>query len=521
MNFLRRLFNRGPALERGAYVSAAVSRHVDDPTRMLGNPLRNLTPARAALLFEQSTRGMWTQLQWLMHHAEWLDADLIALIRLRTGAIGEYLWQIQVQEEGDQVLAAEQKACLEDVYGQMDSLTAAIRHLEMALFRGYGHVLIRPSGEERWELEPLDTWWFVRDGMYGPWHWNGEAKAVEARQLGEESRLDPSMYLIREEAVPLVWLATVKFIRANFSQKWWDAFCEIVSQQSTVVIGPTGLSEEEADRFTADATAIARGGSGVLPAGSSVVFANAMRGEVPYPEHMGKLTRDLVKAAIGGTLAIETQSGSGTLAGEAHLATLRTIMAASAREISEVMQRQFDRRRLAEKFPGRPQLARFVLAAREESDQTKKVAQIVQLGTVGYQVDPEQVTEETGYRVTIRAPMAPETGGAGGGGYLPNRGPRPPVGGPTSSSTVAKELAMHLEVPSRWLQPVADLVAELETKAKALTDEELLGWLERAAARLPELFDQVDQAALAEVLEKALGAAALAGAESAEEATNA
>lgn len=512
---IRSLFNRArQAVEtafsnrQDAQVYVGGVAHRADPAGALGNPLIGLTPATVASYFAESLRGQWTRLQWLEYHAEHLDADLISLCRLRTSAVGEFNWAVQVDPETtDQVLADEQADALRRAYERIDNLGSVITHLEMSLFRGYAHVLKAPAGNG-WTLHPLDQWWFVRDGLYGEWYWNPEARSVTAQHLGDEFRIDPRDYIVREEDFPVIWLACLKFVRANASQKWWDAFCESVAQQGTVIVAPNGLDTDSAAQFKADALAIARGASGVLPFGSQLLASNTQRGPIPFDKHMEKLSSDLIKATIGGILAIETRSGSGTLAGGAHQQTLDTIVNADARAISEIMQVQFDRGVLDRDFPGRPRLAYFELTTREEPDVDKVVANIGALAVAGYQVDPGQVTEQTGYKVTLKPqPAAP--------GFLANRAaPATPV---EADRRLASRLAAELEIPAAWLKPIEEMLREIERRAgdQAVAPGELADWLEQAVAELPELFAEMDTAALAEVFERAMGTAALAGAEAA------
>ena len=63
---------------------------------------------------------------------------------------------------------------------------------------------------------------------------------------------------------------------------------------------------------------------------------------------------------------------------------------------------QYDRRALAAVFPGRPALASFALRTKQEKNVGEAVQNISALSTAGYQVDPKQVEEETGYTVTLK-----------------------------------------------------------------------------------------------------------------------
>ncbi len=66
---------------------------------------------------------------------------------------------------------------------------------------------------------------------------------------------------------------------------------------------------------------------------------------------------------------------------------------------------RFDAPLLARHFPGTPPLAYFELCANEETDVGTVVEHAARLSAAGYTMDPEQLSEKTGYRLT-KAPKA-------------------------------------------------------------------------------------------------------------------
>ena len=74
------------------------------------------------------------------------------------------------------------------------------------------------------------------------------------------------------------------------------------------------------------------------------------------------------------------------------------------------MQEQFDRPLLEKNFPGQPQLAYFELAATRSLDPEEIIAQALALAKAGYEIDPAELSEKTGYRLKLRdyalAPVA-------------------------------------------------------------------------------------------------------------------
>ncbi len=98
------------------------------------------------------------------------------------------------------------------------------------------------------------------------------------------------------------------------------------------------------------------------------------------------------------------ESGTGTLAGNAHQETFNMLARADARRINAVYQRGIDFDVLTRNFPGKAHLAYFELAAKEETDIGEIVEHAVKLAQAGYSIDATELSEHTGYNLTERAP---------------------------------------------------------------------------------------------------------------------
>ncbi len=514
MRLLQYIRNRlaAPVPHRRRVVAWAAPEHADDPARALGNPLRSLTPESAASLLEGAMRGEWTRAQWLMYYVEQWDADVWTLVERRTGGLRQLSWTVRIDAKaaeklGEERLAERQREFLHASYASIDNLGEAVEFLALAKFRGYAHLAVSPT-----HLEPLDQWWWVRSGMYGPWYWNPEAKITNCKALGEP--VDPSQYIIRVERRCLIWLAILKFLRANYNQKWWDKFAEIASKQGTVIIGPPDLSPDQADAFELQARRIAAGGSGVLEHGSSVEHTGPQSqggGETVWEKRLRYLKEDLILAGTGGMLtALSQATGIGGSQGQEQGKVWRSLLRADARDIGEVFQAQFDRRLLAAEFPGEPILARFELDAAEEPSVDAVLAHAKTAHEAGLAIDPDQLEEMTGYRL---APVA--SGVAADRAVLRNRArSADPAPERDPAAEVAAEIADRLGVPESWVAPIEDFIAEILSKAQdeTLADADFARFLEHASAAVPEVFGAMDVDALTDLFERAMGAAAFEGA---------
>ena len=491
------------------------------------NPLRGLSIARAVQMLDAARRGMVTDLQWTYQFVEEGDADLVALIERRTGALLEMDWAIAQVDEAkqgkdfDQTLADEQAAALREAYEAVDNLYEGIEHLALATFRGYAHAeKVRNADGDVTHLEVVDTWNMVRDGMRGRWKYNPGALTTSFDGLPAENLVDPADFLIREVRRPVDRIGLIKFIRANLAEKDWDGSLEIFGIPGGVVIMPENVPVDKTVEYAASAEEIAKGGTGALPHGADYKPNDGQRGSSPFLERLDYLTKKLVLAGTGGMLTMLAESGSGTLAGGAHADTFDSIARSEARKISEVFQRQVDAEVLGRLFPGQRPLAYFRISANEETDAGEFVQNVELLGRAGYQVSPEQVKAKSGYEVSLK-PDQTVVKGAGAdpaaaeAAPILNRAPLKPGEDPAKAARPEalsdEQWTEVLGVRAAWLAPLRPYLALIENLAgnESLTPSAFLAAVEAMANAMPEL--QLDAGALADSLEGYLGAATVAG----------
>lgn len=375
------------------------------------NPMRGLTMARAVSLMEDAQRGVMADLQWLYGSElgiEATDPDLMTIVEKTLAGVADMDWQIVTadpeQRGFDAALAQEQKDFLEASYNACDNLQEAIDHLVMARFRGFSH--LQPWLKPDWtleHLEPLPQWNMVRDGTSSRWAWNPEAHQKPYRHFGADARLSPEDYILLENRRPVNRIALIKYIRANVSEKDWDAYCEIYGVPGVFIVMPPNIPDGEEAKYRDEAVAAAEAASGALPNGSDVKTLSEVRGVQPFQTRLEWLQKQLVLAGTGGmltTLAEPTGIGGG--ASGVQDSAWQTIVRRMAHKVEQPLNRQYDRRALAALFPGRPQLAAFALRAKQERDVGSAVDSIAKLSGAGYQVDAAQVEAETGYKVTLK-----------------------------------------------------------------------------------------------------------------------
>jgi phage gp29-like protein len=371
------------------------------------NPLRSLTITRAVSLLEEGERGAMSDLQWTYRYIEMQDATLGALVERRTSAIQELDWNIIVRNdvpEAKKAIAAKQEAALKSTYDGIKNLSAAFEHFALASFRGFSRLeKVYGDNGQLTGLDPVDQWFWVREGLYGPWKYNRSATFGTNR--GED--VPEPRFITREVSRPINRVALIAFVRKGLSQKDWDGFIEAYGIPAVFVIMPDNVPEGKEDAYLDAADQVTSDARGVLPGGSDIkTVDNGARGNNPFKEHLAYQDEQVVLRGTGGKLTMLAESGSGTLAGGAHTDTFKAIARAEAAEISEILRAAIDAEVIAAVTPGEQAWAGFQLAANEEQDSAQVVRDVTLLNKSGFPVDPAYVEEKTGYKLRIDAPSA-------------------------------------------------------------------------------------------------------------------
>ncbi len=295
----------------------------------------------------------------------------------------------------DGVLAEEQAAVLREAYDRIDNFRDAVGFLFTGIGRGFAHVEKHYGASGLVErLEPVEQWFWIRDGMFGDWEYN--ENAVSGRRKGIPIERDDFVIF---ETVPLNRILSMLYLRKSLSQKDWDSFLAVYGIPSVFLVGPPNTPSAKEEEYQAIAEQIISDGRGYLPHGADVKYVTGGGGRVPFLEHINYLDKQITVAATGGLLTVLSEAGSGTLAGSAHTETFMQIARSDAVLLSGVLQRDFDVPLLNAFFPGKPVLAYFEFAP-VASDQTRQVVQdAVDLSKAGVTMDPGELSEKTGYRL--------------------------------------------------------------------------------------------------------------------------
>ena len=361
------------------------------------NPLRGLNMQRLVALQESGERGEYADLQWFYYYMERSDAMIHSVIQRRRAALLSLDWDVRVVSQStDDLLAQEQADFLRMVYDSIDNFREAVSFLFTGFFRGFAHL------EKHWttgglieRLEPVEQWFWVRDGLFGDWEYNDGA--VAGRRRGE---LIENRNFVVLESPALDRILSVLYLRKNLSQTDWDSFISVYGIPSIFLVGPPNADEEKQKEYQAVAEQILSNGRGFLPHDSDIKFVTGGGETPPFQELIKYLDEQITIAATGGLLTMLTQAGSGTLAGSAHQDSFLQIAKSDAVTLAGVLQNSIDVPLLAEFFPGQPSLAYFEFSPGLNHATSQVVQDAIDLKTAGMQIDPAELSEKTGYTFT-------------------------------------------------------------------------------------------------------------------------
>ena len=441
------------------------------------NELPWLTPQRAVELYEAWRRGELADVQRVWEQLEETDDTLMTVLDKRQRALADMPWAILTDAEaiGDDAERARkaelQQAYLQTVFNAVENLEEALVHLGMADFRGVAALEITGNMQRmRWEV--IEPWCLARPVRRGPWMYNAKADVTfSALEEMEKERI------IVREARPIDLACMFLIVDKMHAIHGWDAFLDVYGNPSIFLELPPATGEQMARVYDALAKRIIGDGRGTVPNGSKFQTVETRQNNCDSFEKRARWCADaIITVATGGLLTVTAESGSGTLAGSAHMESFENLVAGSAASISAVINRQFTRRLLAAAFPDDPPLAYFSLAP-EPADERMQLAQLLAtLKTAGWQTTQEKASELMQMDVEP-VPAAPSPA------PMMNTAPEPaaPVANRTEEPQVEEppltdeELAAFAEMrhpnPERMAQHLASVEAKLRGAADLPEDE--------------------------------------------------
>ena len=365
------------------------------------NPLSGLNPAKVRRLYELYREGKYADVQLAWDALEEYDDMLGTVLERRQSALGEMEWDVLIdaravgEDAALQARAEAQQDYITRRLREVENLSDAIKWLGLANFRRYSALEVLPAGGgERWL--PIHHWLLCRPALEGVWCYNETAETSCTRV----EPIDMSAVILREVARPIDLVAMFLISAKESSVDGWDSFLEVYGNPALFFKMPPGTSDAQRDEFAAIIKEISSDGSGVYPDGGEIhtVETSAANADA-FSRRAEWCDKALVRRATGGLLTVLAESGSGTLAGSAHMEAFRQIAANDAISIAECINRQYVRRRVAAAFPGEPVLVYFTLTQPVINDRAATVNMLCQLAGQRWRATDEAVSEEVGVEV--------------------------------------------------------------------------------------------------------------------------
>lgn len=386
------------------------------------NDLPELTPQRARELYEAYRRGEMADVQLMWDQLEERDETLFTVLHARLGALAEMPWAVNIDadlSEDKQALAEQQQQLANELLAAVENLPEALTHLGMADFRGVAAIeivkyegritkdefaingepeargtsvnrqstIVNRKSSMRWEV--IEPWNLCRPVRRGPWYYNAEATSTPTRP----EELDPAAVIIREAQpidLPAMFLICAKYLSVHA----WDAFLEVFGIPNIFLEMPPATPQDKALEFDAIVQRLIGEGRGTVPSGAKFHTVETSKDNTQSFEARAKWCNEaIIQLATGGLLTVTAQSGSGTLAGNAHSDSFSRLCAASARSISAAINRQFLRPALQAAFPHSPMLVSFELAPEPVDDRLQVAQLIATLASAGYRAKEDDVAE--------------------------------------------------------------------------------------------------------------------------------
>ena len=361
------------------------------------NDLPELTPQRARELYEAYRRGEMADVQLMWDQLEERDETLFTVLHARLGALAEMPWAVNIDAdlaEDMQPLAEQQQQLANELLAAVENLPEALTHLGMADFRGVAALEVTGNASRmRWEV--IEPWNLCRPVRRGSWYYNAEATSTPTRP----EELDPAAVIIREAQpidLPAMFLICAKYLSVHA----WDAFLEVFGIPNIFLEMPPATPQDKALEFDAIVQRLIGEGRGTVPSGAKFHTVETSKDNTQSFEARAKWCNEaIIQLATGGLLTVTAQSGSGTLAGNAHSDSFSRLCAASARSISAAVNRQFLRPALQAAFPHSPMLVSFELAPEPVDDRLQLAQLLGAVNSAGFRPSAETVSELMNFEV--------------------------------------------------------------------------------------------------------------------------
>lgn len=269
------------------------------------NPLRSLTTVEIEQLLDNSRLGNDVKLQLAYYEIERNTPVFSVCISKRLAGMQNRQWAITTLDNSD--IAKAQQEVVQKMFEKSDTrnedgLSEALRHLDMATFRGRSAVKPFFDNDGNLFFKKLQNWNFLRYNNKSYWNPTSEPVVIAFDQSNlVEIPDDEVAYLVDDKC--LDWCGLTIYLRQLVGETMWAKAVEKYGIAQVLLTAPEGTPDTALDVWNWRAKAIFEGGSGSLPYGSKVDVLTAARSQDPFSEFINHQMEQFSILATGGTLA--------------------------------------------------------------------------------------------------------------------------------------------------------------------------------------------------------------------------
>ncbi|MEQ4538033.1 MAG: DUF935 domain-containing protein [Billgrantia sp.] len=479
------------------------------------HPSRGLTPAKLARILEDAEQGDLVAQARLGEDMEEKDAHLYAELSKRRRALLGLDWDLR-PPEGATERERRETSRIEALIRELD-WEAIVYDAAAAILYGYSCQEIdweRSAGE--WRPRAIDyrqpDWFMVQpeardtlrlrsaDGQgeaLRPWGWVVHVHKAKSGYLARGA-------LTRVLAWP--------FLFRNFSARDMAEFLEIYGLPLRLGRYPNGANEQEKATLMKAVVNIGHAAAGIVPEGMQVEFKEAAKGASdPFMAMIGWAERSVSKAILGATLTSQTgESGGGSYAlGEVHNEVRHDILRSDARQIARTLTQALavPLVRLNTRLTRMPQWV-FDTEQPEDlkayADALPNLAKVMRI-PARWAYDKLRIPQPEGDEpvLEVAAPALP------GRAALRDRRAGPPARAARAAARTAGDDTLVSEWADRLERDHAAAFDNLLAPLRGLLGE--VDSLAELRERLADVYDDMPEEQLAQLLHRALAAAELAG----------
>jgi len=499
----------GRPIERAALTEPQTSRLGHLAREFATHPSRGLTPGRLARILADAEQGDIVAQHDLFLDMEEKDGHVFAEMSKRKRALLTLDWNIapprnaSKAEEDD---AAWLREMLLDVPALEDVLLDALDAI------GHGFSAL----ELEWQLQGRE--WLPKSVTHRPQSWfqPGREDRNELRlrdYTPDGAELRPFGWIVHTHRAKSGYLTrgglhrvlAWPYLFKNYSVRDLAEFLEIYGLPLRLGKYPSGASDQEKLTLLRAVSGIGHNAAGIIPEGMMIEFEAAAQGQHdPFAAMIDWCERTQSKAILGGTLTSQADGKSSTNAlGNVHNEVRHDLLVSDAIQLAATLSRDLAYPLLViNRGPRDPRrLPRFVFDTREPEDLSLYAEALPKLVGVGMRVPASYAHDK------LRIPEPKE-----GEDVLAVQAPAPQealrvaLAALKAGAPAQDEFDVFADdMASDWERVTAPLVSPIERLAAECRS------IEEFKARLPQLLEQMDTAALTEALAQAQFAAAVFG----------